>query len=101
MLPILPGVTWLSSNRDALKVNRRIAGLFTKQFFHLMGYRNKQFGKTHLIVKNREVASKNEAYTNTIWNKNNVTYNFNEHLNQLFFRALKKKELIPFPCKII
>ncbi len=69
ILPILPGVHWFSEKRDALKVNRKIAWLFAKQFFHLMGYRSKRFNKTHLVVKNREAASKKEAYSNAIWNK--------------------------------
>ena len=68
ILPLLPGVRWLSSEKTALIVNRKIAWIFAKQFFHLMGYRSKRLNKTHLIVKNREAASKNEDYINATWN---------------------------------
>jgi len=68
ILPLLPGVNWFSSKKSALKVNRKIAWLFAKQFFHLMGYRSKRFNKTHLVVKNREAASKKEDYINAKWN---------------------------------
>lgn len=68
MLPLLPGVKWFSSKKSALKVNRKIAWIFAKQFFHLMGYRSKRINKTHLVVKNREAASKKEDYINANWN---------------------------------
>ncbi len=70
ILPLLPGVHWFSDNRGALKVNRKIAWLFAKQFFHLMGYRSKSFNKTHLVVKNREAASRRVEYEDAFWLKN-------------------------------
>jgi len=67
ILPIMPGVNWLSDKKDGLIVNRKIAWLFTRQFFHLMGYRSKKLDKTHLVVKNREAASRENEYQEVLW----------------------------------
>lgn len=70
ILPILPGVHWRSDKQDALIVNRKVAWLFAKQFFHLMGYRSKKLDKNHLVVKNREAASRKQEYQDVFWLKN-------------------------------
>ena len=70
LLPIMPGVSWRSDRKDTLIVNRKIAWLFAKQFFHLMGYRSKKLDKTHLIVKNREAASRKGEYGTVLWLRN-------------------------------
>jgi len=70
LLPLMPGVSWRSDKKDTLIVNRKIAWLFAKQFFHLMGYRSKKLDKTHLIVKNREAASREDEYGNVLWLQN-------------------------------
>ena len=67
ILPFLPGVHWHSKRKDELIVNKRIAFLFTRQFLHLMGYRNKTLDQTHLIVRNRERASRNKEYKAAAW----------------------------------
>jgi hypothetical protein len=67
LLVLLPGVKWESSKHDALMVDRKIARFFAKQFFHLLGYRSRRVNKTHLIMKNREAASREEEYYNTDW----------------------------------
>jgi len=67
LLPLLPGVRWASSKKNELVVNLKIARLFTRQFFHLLGYRSKQLDKAHLRVKNREAASRKNEYKNTSW----------------------------------
>lgn len=64
---LLPGVSWLSSRKDALLVNRKIARFFTKQLFHLMGYRSKTLDETHYIMKNREVAARDHDYDGAEW----------------------------------
>jgi len=69
ILPFMPGVNWRTSKHDALIVNRKIAWLFAKQFFHLMGYRSKKIDKTHLVVKNREAASRIDEYNEVVWTK--------------------------------
>ncbi len=69
ILPLLPGVTWSSEKKDELTVNLKIAHFFSKQFFHLLGYRSRQIDKTHLSIKNRETASKIKEYRNTSWIK--------------------------------
>ncbi|WP_299441174.1 succinylglutamate desuccinylase/aspartoacylase family protein [uncultured Aquimarina sp.] len=69
ILPTLPGIHWISDKKDSLIVNLKVARFFTKQFFHLLGYRSKEIDKTHLIIKNRETASRKEDYKNAFWNK--------------------------------
>jgi len=70
ILPLLPGVRWQTKKRDTLVVHRKILWIFTKQFFHLMGYRSKRLDKSHLVIKNREAASRERDYSNAKWNKN-------------------------------
>ncbi|WP_378176303.1 succinylglutamate desuccinylase/aspartoacylase family protein [Aquimarina sp. SS2-1] len=67
ILPTLPGIRWISDKKDSLLVNLKIARFFTKDFFHLLGYRSKEIDKTHLIMKNRETASRKEDYKNAFW----------------------------------
>jgi succinylglutamate desuccinylase len=62
LLVLLPGIHWATEEKDTLIVNLRIAKFFAKQFFHLLGYRSKLKDSTHLILKNREAASKNHAH---------------------------------------
>lgn len=70
-LTLLPGVTWKSDERNSLIVNRKLARFFTKEFFHLLGYRSKIVNKNHLIMKNREAVTRKNDYKNTPWyNKN-------------------------------
>jgi succinylglutamate desuccinylase len=66
---LLPGISWGSSSKDELVVNLKVARFFTKQFFHLMGYRSKRKDATHLTMKNREVASRNKDYKDQDWFK--------------------------------
>jgi len=67
LLTILPGVNWVDRTKNELVVNKKVAWFFAKQFFHLLGYRSKKFSKTHLIVRNREAASRNQDYKETSW----------------------------------
>ncbi len=62
-----PGIKWESFKKDAMVVDQRVARFLAKSIFHLLGYRARQLDKTHLIVKSRETASKNEEYANTDW----------------------------------
>jgi hypothetical protein len=62
ILPLLPGVYWASNKKDELIVDLKIARFFTKNFFHLLGYRSRQIDKTHFRVKNREAASRDSEY---------------------------------------
>lgn len=70
MLVLLPGVSWISDQKDALRVDLRIAKFLAKKLFHLMGYRSRQIDENFLIVKNRETVSKNKEYRNTTWYRN-------------------------------
>lgn len=67
LLTWLPGISWASDKKDALIVNRKVARLMAKQFFHLMGYRSKRIDKNHLIVKNREASSRTKDYSIVNW----------------------------------
>lgn len=69
LLVKLPGVQWRSAKKDTMLVNLRIARFLAKPILHLLGYRARQFNDTHLIVKNREAASRNKEYEHTAWYK--------------------------------
>ncbi len=72
ILPLLPGVKWDSNKKDILTVNQKIARFFTKQFFHLLGYRSKQIDVNHFKFKNREAASRKKEYSSAPWVKNKM-----------------------------
>ncbi|WP_343487260.1 succinylglutamate desuccinylase/aspartoacylase family protein [Allomuricauda sp. d1] len=63
----LPGIEWATHKKDTLLVNQKIVRFLAKSLFHLLGYRTRQFDKDHLIVKNREAASKTPQYKQTTW----------------------------------
>jgi hypothetical protein len=67
VLPLLPGVRWASDKKDELIVDLKIARFFTKQFFHVLGYRSRQIDRTHLRMKNREAASRTDDYKDAPW----------------------------------
>ena len=67
ILPLLPGVNWVNGKKDELIVNLKVARFFSKQFFHLLGYRSKQIDETHLRMKNREAASRTKDYKEAPW----------------------------------
>jgi hypothetical protein len=67
LLPLLPGVSWISKSRQALKVDRRVARFFTKQALHLMGYRTRALEENFYIIRNREAASREEEYKEEAW----------------------------------
>ncbi len=71
ILALLPGVQWNTAKKDSLIVNLKWARFFSKDFFHLLGYRSKIVDRNHLIFKNREVASKREDYKETHWFQKN------------------------------
>lgn len=66
-LVCLPGVHWQSRNKEALVINLTVARFFTKQFFHLLGYRSKRKDSNHLVMKNRERTSKKKMYQSAPW----------------------------------
>ncbi|MAL59337.1 MAG: aspartoacylase [Flavobacteriaceae bacterium] len=67
LLVLLPGVNWQNKNKEAMVINLTVARFFTKQFFHLLGYRSKRKDSKQLIMKNRERASKTEMYKSSRW----------------------------------
>lgn len=66
-LTYFPGVNWQTKKKQALVVNRKLAFFFTKDFFHLLGYRSKEIDKNHLIMKNRETVTRKKDYKDTLW----------------------------------
>ncbi|MBT8271014.1 MAG: succinylglutamate desuccinylase/aspartoacylase family protein [Bacteroidia bacterium] len=67
LLVILPGVSWQDKSNGTLRVNLKIARFFTKQFFHLLGFRSKFTDETHLKLNNRERVTKIEMYKDLPW----------------------------------
>ncbi len=67
MLTLLPGIHWSNSKKESLLVNLKVARFFTKSFFHLLGYRNRQIDQTHMVMHNRERTAKNEMYRKEAW----------------------------------
>ena len=67
ILVLCPGVSWESKTKEALKVNLKVAKFLAKPLFHLLGYRNKTISANHLLLYNRERASKVESYYNQPW----------------------------------
>lgn len=67
LLTLLPGISWQNDKRESLIVNLSVARFFTKSFFHLLGYRNRQVDKNHIVTHNRERGAKNDMYRNEPW----------------------------------
>ena len=63
----LPGIKWRSMQKDSLLVDQRVARFLAKSFFHLLGYRTRQLSGSKLVVKSREMASKNLEYRGAKW----------------------------------
>lgn len=66
-LVLLPGVQWAEPGSDRLLINLKIARFFSKPLFHLLGYRSKKKDRTHLVLRNRERAARNDDYRETPW----------------------------------
>ncbi len=69
VLILLPGITWHNKTEGVLKANLKVARFMAKSIFHLLGYRNKQKDKSHLLLYNRERVAKNNFYKKALWNK--------------------------------
>jgi hypothetical protein len=62
LLTLLPGVSWISKEKDVMRVDLNTARFLAKDVFHLLGYRAKMRGTHFLIVRNRERVSRTEDY---------------------------------------
>lgn len=69
LMALLPGVKWATKDKTALYVNRRIARLFTKQIFHMLGYRSRELNESKYYMRNREATSRKSEYVNAPWYK--------------------------------
>lgn len=67
LLTLLPGISWNNTTKESLLVNLSVARFFTKPFFHLLGYRNREIDKTHMVMHNRERSAKNKMYRKEPW----------------------------------
>ena len=67
VLTFLPGVSWDTPEKKALRVNLRTARFLTRPFFHLLGYRNWQLDETHIRMRNRERSAKIKIYKAAPW----------------------------------
>lgn len=72
LLSLLPGISRSSAEEDSLIVNLKVAKLLAKQFLHLLGYRNKKVDKKHLIIRSREINSREKDYQEEHWYKKAV-----------------------------
>ncbi|WP_190811054.1 succinylglutamate desuccinylase/aspartoacylase family protein [Flagellimonas sp. S3867] len=63
----LPGIDWKSKENGTMMVDQKVARFMAKSFFHLLGYRARQYDSAHLVVKSREAASKTKEYENASW----------------------------------
>lgn len=69
VLVLLPGVSWASTKKGSLVVNKKVARFFAKSIFHLLGYRTREVNEDKLILKSREHNSKNREYQQEPWYK--------------------------------
>ena len=67
LLTFLPGISWHNASKDRLMVNLKVTRFLSKPFFHLMGYRSKTVDASHVLMRNRERAAKNQMYKDTPW----------------------------------
>lgn len=67
LLVALPGVRWLSGKKEGLLLNKKVARFYAKAIFHLFGYRARELGKDHLLLKNKERSSKHQEYYTSPW----------------------------------
>ena len=67
LLPLLSGIKWTSKKKESMMVDLRVARFFAKSFFHLLGFRNKTIDESHMIIKNREKASRTKDYRGAPW----------------------------------
>ncbi|MGB5646278.1 MAG: succinylglutamate desuccinylase/aspartoacylase family protein [Muriicola sp.] len=67
LLTFLPGISWRDASKTQLVVNLNVARFYSKAIFHLMGFRNRELDKHHLLINNREKAARNHLYKNSPW----------------------------------
>ncbi len=67
LLTFLPGVSWKDKDKSQLIVNLKVARFYSKAIFHLLGFRNRSLDRTHLLIKNRERAARNDLYKDEPW----------------------------------
>lgn len=67
LLTLLPGISWFDKKRGILRANLKVTRFMAKSIFHLLGYRNKQEDKTHLLLYNRERVARNYLYEKSGW----------------------------------
>ncbi|WP_157807164.1 succinylglutamate desuccinylase/aspartoacylase domain-containing protein [Algoriphagus formosus] len=63
----LPGVQWASPEKDAMRVDLRIAKFLAKPILHLFGYRAMQKSDHYMIIWNREWRSRFKDYQEESW----------------------------------
>ncbi len=67
IITYMPGISWHDKSKGILKANLRVSKYLVKPIFHLLGYRNKQMDKTHLLLYNRDRVSKLNMYRKEAW----------------------------------
>ncbi|MBE15540.1 MAG: aspartoacylase [Cytophagaceae bacterium] len=69
LLKYLPGVKRSKDSANALLVDKRIARFLRRPVLHLLGFRSKEMGETHLLIRHREVHTHKASYKNCHWNR--------------------------------
>ena len=64
----MPGVSWMDKSRSGILVNKKVARFFTRDIFHLFGYRSIQAEHNHYRMYNRESKAQYHMYLSAVWN---------------------------------
>ena len=67
----LPGISWVSLQKDVLQLNLKIARFFTKPLAHLFGFRVRQVHSNYVLLKSRERNAKTKDYLKESWYQKN------------------------------
>lgn len=67
LMTLLPGVKWNDTKKENLLVNEKIALFFTKQIFHLFGFRSRKMSGKYWLMHNREKRARTNDYRQTSW----------------------------------
>ncbi len=69
LLKYLPGVKRVKNTTNALFVDKRVVRFLRRPILHLLGFRSKEMGETHLLIRHREVHTHSSSYKNCHWNR--------------------------------
>lgn len=62
LLALLPGISWIGPQKNGLRANLKIVRFLAKPLFHVLGYREIEEDRYHLLLYNRERTSQKDRY---------------------------------------